>query len=41
VSSGLFNDASEVIRETFRLMLKLDEVESLKLELLRSKLQGI
>lgn len=35
VSSGLYNNASEVIREALRLMLKSDEVESLKLERLR------
>ncbi len=35
VSSGLYNNASEVIRDALRRMLKSEEVESLKLERLR------
>jgi antitoxin ParD1/3/4 len=35
VSSGLYNSASEVVREALRLMESQDELRSLKLEQLR------
>jgi antitoxin ParD1/3/4 len=38
VESGLYGDASEVIREALRLMAARDEVERLQLERLRAAL---
>ncbi len=38
VSSGLYNNASEVIREALRLLLESDETKALKKELLRREL---
>jgi antitoxin ParD1/3/4 len=39
VESGLYNNASEVIREALRLMHELDAVQQLKLERLREALR--
>jgi antitoxin ParD1/3/4 len=38
VKSGLYNDASEVIRDALQLMQELDAVQGLKLEQLRAEL---
>ena len=38
VDSGLYNNASEVVREALRLMQEHDEVRRLKLERLREEL---
>lgn len=38
VESGLYNNASEVIREALRLMQEHDEIRRLKLERLRDEL---
>ncbi|GAB2178214.1 type II toxin-antitoxin system ParD family antitoxin [Dongia sp. agr-C8] len=38
VDSGLYNNASEVIREALRLMHELDSVQELKLKRLRKEL---
>jgi len=38
VRSGLYNDASEVIRDALKLMQELDAVQGLKLERLREEL---
>ena len=38
VESGLYNNASEVIREALRLMQEYDEIRRLKLERLRDEL---
>ncbi|WP_395018650.1 type II toxin-antitoxin system ParD family antitoxin [Dongia sp.] len=38
VESGLYNNASEVIREALRLMHEFDAVQQLKLERLRKEL---
>ena len=38
VESGLYNNASEVVREALRLMQEHDEVRRLKLEQLREEL---
>lgn len=38
VASGLYNNASEVVREALRLMVRNDELEQLKLERLREAL---
>jgi antitoxin ParD1/3/4 len=38
IESGLYNDASEVIREALRLMREFDAVQQLKLERLRDEL---
>jgi antitoxin ParD1/3/4 len=38
VESGLYNNASEVVREALRLMQEHDEVRRLKLERLREEL---
>lgn len=40
VESGLYNNASEVIREALRLMAEQDEVYHLKLARLRHELQA-
>lgn len=40
VESGLYNNASEVVREALRLMAEQDEVYHLKLERLRHALQA-
>lgn len=39
VKSGLYNSASEVIRESLRLLQKRDALHELKLEELRSQIQ--
>lgn len=39
VESGMYNNASEVIREALRIMLEHDEVYHLKLDRLRHALQ--
>lgn len=39
VKSGLYSSASEVVRESLRLLQKRDEIHSLKLEELRSQVQ--
>lgn len=38
VSSGLYNNASEVIREALRLMEEQDQLKKLKIELLKKEL---
>lgn len=38
IESGLYSDASEVVREALRLMQESDEVRRLKLERLRDEL---
>ena len=38
VASGLYNNASEVVREALRLLREHDEVRRLKLERLRDEL---
>ena len=38
VSSGLYNNASEVIREALRLLNERDQIKALKLELLKKEL---
>jgi antitoxin ParD1/3/4 len=38
VDSGLYNNASEVIREALRLMTEQDRMEAMKLELLRAEI---
>lgn len=39
VESGLYNNASEVVREALRLMHEHDEIRRLKLERLREELE--
>lgn len=38
VDSGLYNNASEVIREALRLMAEQERMEAMKLELLRAEI---
>ena len=38
VASGLYNNASEVIREALRLLRENDEMKALKLELIKKEL---
>lgn len=38
VDSGLYNNASEVIREALRLMVAQERTEAMKLELLRAEI---
>lgn len=38
VDSGLYNNASEVIREALRLMVEQERMEAMKLELLRAEI---
>ena len=38
VSSGFYNNASEVIREALRLLNERDQIKALKLELLKKEL---
>lgn len=38
VDSGLYNSASEVIREALRLMAEQERVDAMKLELLRAEI---
>lgn len=38
VDSGLYNNASEVIREALRLMAEQERIEAMKLELLRAEI---
>jgi len=38
VSTGLYNNASEVIREALRLMEERDKIKELKIELLKKEL---
>lgn len=40
VESGLYNNASEVVREALRLMAEQDQVYQLKLERLRAALEA-
>ena len=40
VESGLYNNASEVVREALRLLAEYDEVSRLKLERLRAALSA-
>jgi len=40
VDSGLYNNASEVVREALRLMAAQDEVNALKLDRLRGALEA-
>lgn len=39
VKDGLYNSASEVVREALRLLQKRDEVSQLKLDALRAEIQ--
>lgn len=40
VSSGLYNSASEVVRESLRLLRRQDELEKLQMEELRREIQS-
>ncbi|MCB9232737.1 MAG: type II toxin-antitoxin system ParD family antitoxin [Bacteroidia bacterium] len=40
VDSGLYNNASEVIREALRLLHEADQIKSLKMEILKKELKA-